>query len=556
MMKKIIAAFILLLFVSMMVLWSAKSFGQSKIYYAAGRTTDTAFTPGAWLLNGIMRATYYATSDTNKVLGVDANGFLVLRTKTTGGSGWFDTTEIYNQLGLRVRYTDTAAMLSPYYRTATATAALATKQAYSDTTTWDATKKNLADTAAVLRSLVTTGVDTTSLSDRINARVKYTDTAAMLAPYIRSGAIGVTVQPYNANTTLLGNSTTGTGPIVRENSPALLLPSIAAINVSGGIAALPTGSGTLMYRGDTTAMLLPYVRGTRLADSTAVLRALIPAGTDTTSLSNRIDQRVKYTDTAAMLSPYLRDADTGSLSNRINLRIDSIRRLPGSTTVQMKINNTWVTAYTDSVGGGSSSGWALTGNAGTTAGTNFVGTTDNVRFDVRSNNTIFAKFYPNGAVALNELSAAIGPWGFASGYASSAGASNHATAIGLSTQANALRSTAIGPNSQVNSVDGMCFSSGTGDNETVTGGGTYGHYGGARIVTTGTAVTVGRVAGVALGVTSTVGAFLHPVMTNAQKGAIVTPAAGYTVYCSDCTATDASTGVVQTYNGTTWKNHW
>jgi len=33
-------------------------------------------------------------------------------------------------------------------------------------------------------------------------------------------------------------------------------------------------------------------------------------GTDTASLSNRIDLRVKYTDTAAMLSPYLRKIDT------------------------------------------------------------------------------------------------------------------------------------------------------------------------------------------------------------------------------------------------------
>lgn len=39
-------------------------------------------------------------------------------------------------------------------------------------------------------------------------------------------------------------------------------------------------------------------------------------GVDTTSLSNRINQRVKYTDTSSMLSPYLRKADTISLENR------------------------------------------------------------------------------------------------------------------------------------------------------------------------------------------------------------------------------------------------
>lgn len=56
---------------------------------------------------------------------------------------------------------------------------------------------------------------------------------------------------------------------------------------------------------------------------------------DTTSLSNRINQRVKYTDTSAMLLPYLkkidttamlnrylRKSDTASLSNRINLKLN------------------------------------------------------------------------------------------------------------------------------------------------------------------------------------------------------------------------------------------
>ena len=35
---------------------------------------------------------------------------------------------------------------------------------------------------------------------------------------------------------------------------------------------------------------------------------------------------------------------------------------------------------------GGGGGWSLTGNAGTTAGTNFVGTTDNVAFEIRVNN--------------------------------------------------------------------------------------------------------------------------------------------------------------------------
>lgn len=55
---------------------------------------------------------------------------------------------------------------------------------------------------------------------------------------------------------------------------------------------------------DTALMLFPYLRKT-----------------DTTSLSLRIDQRVKYSDTASMLSTYLRKTDTASLSARIDLRM-------------------------------------------------------------------------------------------------------------------------------------------------------------------------------------------------------------------------------------------
>lgn len=43
---------------------------------------------------------------------------------------------------------------------------------------------------------------------------------------------------------------------------------------------------------------------------------------DSTSLSNRINERVKYTDTSSMLNPYLRKVDTSSLSNRINLKLN------------------------------------------------------------------------------------------------------------------------------------------------------------------------------------------------------------------------------------------
>ena len=42
---------------------------------------------------------------------------------------------------------------------------------------------------------------------------------------------------------------------------------------------------------------------------------------DTTKLSQRIDQRVRYSDSASMLTPYLRKTDTVSISSRIDARL-------------------------------------------------------------------------------------------------------------------------------------------------------------------------------------------------------------------------------------------
>lgn len=53
--------------------------------------------------------------------------------------------------------------------------------------------------------------------------------------------------------------------------------------------------------------------------------------------------------------------------------------------------------------GGGSAGWALTGNAGTNAATNFLGTTDNVDLNIRTNNTNRIQIRNNGRVGINTL---------------------------------------------------------------------------------------------------------------------------------------------------------
>ena len=49
----------------------------------------------------------------------------------------------------------------------------------------------------------------------------------------------------------------------------------------------------------------------------------------------------------------------------------------------LRYGNTW-----NQISGSGTSGWGLTGNAGTNPTTNFLGTTDSVRLDLRTNNTI------------------------------------------------------------------------------------------------------------------------------------------------------------------------
>ena len=68
--------------------------------------------------------------------------------------------------------------------------------------------------------------------------------------------------------------------------------------------------------------------------------------------------------------------------------------------------------------------------------------------------------------------------------------------------------------------------------------------------------TTNPAASAKLDITSTTQGFLPPRMTTTQRDAISSPATGLTVYCTDCTAFDLSTGVMVTWNGATWKTNW
>lgn len=102
--KLFLAIFLLPLFV-------AAQDGQL-IKFGGSRPQDTAHAARSLRFDSVMRAVYYATSDTNKVLGINAQGFLVLRTKGNGSGSAFDT----NVLNLTARFNEKQNVLgyTPY----------------------------------------------------------------------------------------------------------------------------------------------------------------------------------------------------------------------------------------------------------------------------------------------------------------------------------------------------------------------------------------------------------------------------------------------------------
>lgn len=95
---------------------------------------------------------------------------------------------------------------------------------------------------------------------------------------------------------------------------------------------------------------------------------------------------------------------------------------------------------------------------------------------------------------------------------------------------------------------------------TSTSGGWYQAWSSNGIVISSTAKTanvsaVRTAASALIDFQSTTQGVYFPRMNSTQRD-VQTWGAAATIFCTDCTATDASTGVLQTYNGTVWKNHW
>lgn len=187
------------------------------------------------------------------------------------GIGWEYIVDSLASSGLYVRIADTSAMLANRLKISDTATALSNRLKISDTTTM---LNPYAKTA-----LVNNKVNITDTSAMLGNYLRKTDTSTMLSPYLRS---------FNALSTYLKLSDTSTAFSKLTIDRVLANGSFSGRDVTvGNISVLslnmlyngytmnfsmdgapstnhfitfPSKDGNVMYAGDTTAMLVPYVR--------------------------------------------------------------------------------------------------------------------------------------------------------------------------------------------------------------------------------------------------------------------------------------------------------
>ena len=253
---------------------------------------------------------------------------------------FIDTVSLSNRINLRVKYSDTAQMLSVYLRkldTASLSRRIDKKQDSITLTT------NFKSGAATL------------IGATLNIP-KYSDTLSdAYVPYVGANK-NVELGNYNLTGSLLnadyslqiknevgagGASTPGYTSISSNNTGYYFYTNYSG-GQKGAYFNYPTSGTTFSYNLPVRAGTLALVEDTvnlsnRInlkADKATVLTIngvgydlsanrtwTIPVF-DSTSISNRLNLKLNISDTALMLSPYLRKADTSSLSNRIDLKLN------------------------------------------------------------------------------------------------------------------------------------------------------------------------------------------------------------------------------------------
>ena len=146
----------------------------------------------------------------------------------------------------------------------------------------------------------------TDLQNALNAKLDSTTAALTYQPigsYLTSSAIGVTVQGYSANTTLLGNSTTGSGSIVLATSPTfgtdITTPKINGVSGTLSFANANQSSGAV------TSFSFTAPNNTGQTASTNIPNFRVNGSTKTWAAGTITNQYWNYftNNTAAFTSP-------------------------------------------------------------------------------------------------------------------------------------------------------------------------------------------------------------------------------------------------------------
>ncbi|MBK9329044.1 MAG: hypothetical protein IPM95_06965 [Sphingobacteriales bacterium] len=204
------------------------------------------------------------------------------------------------------------------------------------------------------------------------------------------------------------------------------------------------------------------------------------------------------------------------------------------------------------------SGWSTTGNSGLSGGypgTNFIGTTDNQNVAFKRNNVWMGGFYSDGF----KIGTGPGDNKFIEAQGNTTG--NQATGNSFVGYGNFLTYSTnnYGLIHFNGSSKQMAFGIGT-DGITRLATGTSGGTGVLMQFTDDQSGTGGVSIGgnvetsAKLTVTSSAKGVLISRMTSTERDAIASPDNWLMIICTNCTATDGSTGVLQIWNGTTWKN--
>lgn len=213
----------------------------------------------------------------------------------------------------------TSAALSPYLTSATAASTYLTIANAASTyqPLLGFTAENVSNKATSFTILNNTLYPTTqAVSNYVtglgyitsSALTPYLTTASAAATYqpigsyLTSSAIGVTVQGYSANTTLLGNSTTGSGSIVLATSPTFGT-SVITPNVTG-VSGNLTLTNAIQTSGAITQFTFTNVANTGQTASTNIPNFRVNGSTKTWAAGTITNQYWNYftANTAAFAS--------------------------------------------------------------------------------------------------------------------------------------------------------------------------------------------------------------------------------------------------------------